>query len=420
MKYKYFYFHLFSKLFILLQTKFILSQVLNKIIKLADEPYRYTHFSFTSEGDMIIDTSAFPDRDGRKIYGLKKNNKYYFKDEHNKDTPYLDLKIERTTNPGRIEGESIIVKLEGDSNGKECLIGISKEADYQGYYVEIYDLDTKTIKYELTNNIFGHIASIIFSALKFPDDIDSPNYDYIFSYITKTYYFEVMKVSFNLVNTNFYDKSSLISIPNANINMVSCFFTEKKKYICFYQNKNSNYVIIVFDNCFINYSKTEISCSHFDNVMFLKGIHLKKEIGAYIYYKSTSTSYPTFTLKECNSDNEMVDYNSFGEIELNKILCNKETLFNDLIKINDNKTCFVSPNNDNKKLYIVIFNLYNNDLEMTIRYYIIETYKNNNFLFFQEVKAALFNNFICIAFSVCSRSTCGGVYSEDHYSSFFI
>ena len=57
---------------------------------------------------------------------------------------------------------------------------------------------------------------------------------------------------------------------------------------------------------------------------------------------------------------------------------------------------------------------------MTIRYYIIETYLSNNFMFFQEVKAALYNDFICVAFSVCSTTTCSGVYQKDHYSSFFI
>ena len=141
MNYRYFYLSFLYKIFFLIQVKFILSQVLNKIIKIANEPHRYSHFSFTSEGDMIIDTSAFPDTEERKFYGLKKNGRYYFKDSNNFETPYLDLKVERNEIIGRIEGESVYVKLEGKNgiNDKECIIGISKEADYQGYYVEIYD-----------------------------------------------------------------------------------------------------------------------------------------------------------------------------------------------------------------------------------------------------------------------------------------
>ena len=67
MNYRYFYLSFLYKIFFLIQVKFILSQVLNRIIKIANEPHRYSHFSFTSEGDMIIDTSAFPDIEERKF-----------------------------------------------------------------------------------------------------------------------------------------------------------------------------------------------------------------------------------------------------------------------------------------------------------------------------------------------------------------
>ena len=71
----------------------------------------------------------------------------------------------------------------------------------------------------------------------------------------------------------------------------------------------------------------------------------------------------------------MVNYSSFGEIVLNKSNFNDNSLLNDLIKINDNRICFICPTIDRNSLNIVIFNLYNNDLEMTIRYYLIEINK---------------------------------------------
>ena len=48
------------------------SKLLSKIIRLADNPYRYSRFSFNSEGDMVIDTGAFPKKNVRKFFGAKK------------------------------------------------------------------------------------------------------------------------------------------------------------------------------------------------------------------------------------------------------------------------------------------------------------------------------------------------------------
>ena len=65
------------------------SQILNNIIRLGDHPYRYVHFSYNSEGDLIIDTEAYPSRKDRKFYGIKKNGKEYFSDnEGNKNYKY--------------------------------------------------------------------------------------------------------------------------------------------------------------------------------------------------------------------------------------------------------------------------------------------------------------------------------------------
>ena len=55
---------------------------------------------------------------------------------------------------------------------------------------------------------------------------------------------------------------------------------------------------------------------------------------------------------------------------------------------------------------------------MTIRYYSIEIENNNNFNLFNEVKATLYNNFICITVSYCYENKCADDVS--HYSSFFI
>ena len=46
--------------------------LLNKIIELGGDKFRYSRFSFYSNGDMIVDTSCYPITNNRSFYGLKK------------------------------------------------------------------------------------------------------------------------------------------------------------------------------------------------------------------------------------------------------------------------------------------------------------------------------------------------------------
>ena len=64
--------HIFLIISFFLENFSVNSQILNKIIRLAGDPYRYSRFSFNSEGDMVIDTGAFPKKNVRKFFGAKK------------------------------------------------------------------------------------------------------------------------------------------------------------------------------------------------------------------------------------------------------------------------------------------------------------------------------------------------------------
>ena len=117
----YIFFHIFFQS-ILIPVK---SQLLNSIIRLAEDPYRYNHFSFTSEGDMIIDTESFPITNIRKFYGIKKNGREYFNDSSGNTT--FNFCMEFDYQIGRLEGESIIIKMKSTNlniNGKEFLLGM--------------------------------------------------------------------------------------------------------------------------------------------------------------------------------------------------------------------------------------------------------------------------------------------------------
>ena len=58
---------------------------------------------------------------------------------------------------------------------------------------------------------------------------------------------------------------------------------------------------------------------------------------------------------------------------------------NDMIKMNDNKIIFSAPSKNNDKLYIIIFNIFNNQ-HVKIRYYLIEIFA----LKFRKMKCKIF------------------------------
>ena len=345
----------FPILFFLFQIKFILSIVLDELIPLADHPHKYSHFSFTSEGDMIIDTHPFPFNNERKFYGLKKNGKYFFKSSNDLETPYYNLTISDMI---RIEGESIFIKFKNDdaiTGYREYLMGISKNDPPINANVEIYDFnDEATTIFKKTNDFFGDISSEIFSIIEYPIEIDSHFY-YVFSYIKNNNFFVIMKAYFTLSSSQFHENSNtILTLPSSNKTIVSCFFTEQLKYICFYQNDNKKYTIIVFAQLFINDNHESTKIYEEENAIsnsFFKGIHLKKEIGVFMYYKNDN--YPTMILKECDSNNNIIDYSSFGEIQINKKNFINEVLLNNLMKISHNKICFISPKEDRKTLFLI-------------------------------------------------------------------
>ena len=115
------------------------SQVLNNIIKLSDYPYRINHFSFNSDGDMIIDIESYPKKTERKFFGIRKDGRKLFLNNYNVEDYYYNLEVPNTVK--RIEGVSLFVKVKinniSNSYFEEYIIGISKgnTAKTEFYYL---------------------------------------------------------------------------------------------------------------------------------------------------------------------------------------------------------------------------------------------------------------------------------------------
>ena len=106
------------------------SLLLNRITRLGDKNYRYNHFSFDMEGNMIIDTTAYPLEKVRNFYGITKEGKEYFTD--NSGNKNYHSSISTSYNYGRIESESLFVRINSFLSlykGQERLMSISKAED---------------------------------------------------------------------------------------------------------------------------------------------------------------------------------------------------------------------------------------------------------------------------------------------------
>ena len=150
---------------------------LTSILKVEEEYFRYTHFSFNSNGDMFFDTSHYageftshyPGNKKRIFVGLKKNGRFYF------DNIFLTL----YGNIGKYEGESIFVKYSdnNDDNGKEVLCGIAKNNKTANHTTELYDMNNNNVtKIYETTEIIGYIISDSFKIEKMPNESDSIYY----------------------------------------------------------------------------------------------------------------------------------------------------------------------------------------------------------------------------------------------------
>ena len=420
----------FFTIFILFQRfNYIFPKILDNIIKLADDGFRYSHFNFNSKGDMIIDNSAFPETSERRFFGLKNNGTFFFNDTNDKKTGFYSIYDSRYREDfkGRIEGESSFIKLTSSNNkfhGKELILGISKNGNNDnGYYVEIYNLDDKNMTKYKTINIFGNIIANSFSINKTPDELNT-HYCYTFSYIVcnyNTYYLNIKKLYFSFdLNSGHQIVGDPISFQVEVHRIVSSFYTKKSIYICFYLNGQKHLRINAFNSDLSNSVETSIyDPSNYDQNNFFKGIHLKEEIGFFIYFKQY-VNYPTISILQCNYDRSMSKYYDYEGINIDKTNFNTDCLLNDIIKLNDFQVCYISINNNKEYFKLVLFTLYKDDSLMNIRYYEIEMWNNHQIKIFFNIKGGLYKNFISLAFSHCPERDCTSAYSNLHYTSLII
>ena len=291
------------------------------------------------------------------------------------------------------------IKLNDKNDDNEYLISIPKDASRN---IELYDFNNDTIYEKKVTNFFHLDVRCIRASV-----IKISNYNYILGIIGVKYeseaigYFYLIKLIFNsknIVENDPIEKTE--RTISSKVRTVSCFETEKKYIICFYQNVSLKYVIGVFDNDLKNKTFLSIEDGSSDEFIFYKAVHFTGEVGAFGYYiYNGSESHLYIQFKKYDDINNCIS-NYFISNPLIKIdkggnLANT-TRKSDIIKLSDFKLCFTVYDGDNKKFYVIIVNNYDSE-KIKIRYYYVNLYSLYYYRYPVEIELSLYNNLIAMA-----------------------
>ena len=399
-----------------------LKQITNLII-LGGKNYRLININSNLKNDLIIQVSEYSNYGERIFYGLKNNGRYLFKDENQKEYPISTFNIEGEVDlyQKNFGGESSFIKI---SNDNEFFINIAKE-------------DQNTEIFNFVNNEYNSTKTKDFLEHNFYSDRGT------FSFLSKDsnekYYYLITGVYTNNSQYNCYMKkvyftSNVLSEGShfenlkekkcAENKMLSCFMTALDKIICFYRDIDIDnldyYCIIVYENK-TRIGGVKLGRSESSN-LFYKAVHLKEEIGVFIYFSSESDYYPRITFKQFDSENlsNIEDYKSYTNILLDKTRLRYDYMLNDIIKLSDNIICYGSVDVYKSGIALIILRLYNNDTKMNMKYYMISNKDIFHFLIYKEIKLSLFNNeYIAFGSSICFSDRCSND-EDEHNSSFLI
>ena len=138
---------------------------------------------------------------------------------------------------------------------------------------------------------------------------------------------------------------------------------------------------------------------------------MKEEIGIFSYYNikkyyGINNIYNPILLFKEYTNNQISDY-VIHNITLESNDYHTYITKNDIIRLKENKICFISMNVYNNILFINLINLYENT-DFTVRYYKINMESEQNLKLWNYIKSHTFINFIAFAFSYESNEEmCG-------------
>ena len=245
------------------------------------------------------------------------------------------------------------------------------------------------------------IESQISSSLNYIDNKNNTNY-LIFITITNNmgnYYLSLMKYIFyekqNIIKLDFISYQNYISSKGK---IVSCFLSKKNIISCLYLNFEKKYTISLFDinlilknNLILKYSN---DFKEEDDFYFFKSIHLKNEIGIYLFFSGKSNNIPTILIKDFSNIYQINNFiDLIEDIKLYDYEFNNDILLNDLISISSQRFCYISTTKNKDNFILSFFSIYNNDKKLSIKYYLIKILEYNYYKDLSSLKISLYNNY---------------------------
>ena len=398
----------------------VTSQKLNNVMCLGKSGFAYSNFATFSNGSLIIESSKDKGTEERIFYGITKEGTPYFKENQ-----YF-MSFNTFNGDYRKEAENFIIRL-NDAKESEYLISISDKLN-----IELYDLNLKKVISKSSVKLLIGDNEIMDCQIQTGINYKENEINYLFYGVTSyDFDFYLYKIIFNSTDLSKINKVKSIQFNPVRGRVASCYITDKNFIHCIVMQK-----ILLVANIMVYVYDTNLSEKHKINLeyivapsgisfpYFIKCIHLNEENGIFSFYKTTNSysttmvKHPVILFKTFNN-NKLIDYIS-QEIILDKKEFNMESAFNDLIRVNENKVCFISTSENKDKMFIVLLSLYGtSNKNVGIRYYTVDTFSVYTFKFYKNIRANLYNNFISFAFSFCRTSNCASD-SDTHYPGFMI
>ena len=411
----------------IISNQIIKTQWLNNIAQIGVGQCWYITKSYSSNGDLILETSIYDGDDeninkNRYFHGINSNGRPLFYDSDN-DQFINNKEMEAITNLEVYESQSIKINLVDDDKDyylrcsftetsieitdfyNNKIIGISQYIFIGSFYwstkiFDIIELINEPKVYLFCFIVISSPSYVLFQKYKFykPDLNEENSYEKILSSLNTEYYTEN---SINYAAT----QSKIIScfeIPT--YNLIQCLYVNKEKYFVLSLFKENDFQFV--KSTLIDENQIVGHVDGSDWEYFFQNILIKNERTilsyvldstsnlVYIQIKNLEYNNGDYSFREHFSDNTKIAINSDGKYSLDTTFFLME-----LKKIDENRFCLILTGKNLYNLYILLFDFYNNDLGLYIRYYHIP-FKLYDYRIYRFILSINFNGFLGLIYTV--------------------
>ena len=387
-----------------IENDIIKTQWLNDIIYIGGRGCSFVNVVISEKNNLYYLATSFPQSNNRTFY-LLDNEGYGIKD---RDNPKIIVEINDANSIGRFESEAFVIKLYESNDNNEYFVSLAKASQY----IEIYDFNGDsniTYYFDAVINVFRPLNNNIFTKigvhlkLKLASNENKNTYligilDYEYTNGAEPHFY-LYKTNFTSINIKEHlPLFSRTLVKTSSSKIFSCFETNNNFIICFFQNPDFYYTIIVFDYDLTEKTQLPIVNGNSNEEMFFSCIHFFNETGVFGYFDSENIF--TFEFKRYLNNNTIINnYDTFQKFRLDNYYFNHEKVtLCDMIKVKDKHFYFVGSLTNRDILLIASLLNYNGE-KFSIRIYTINTKKMYDYEFSEYIKIGIYKKFLVIGSS---------------------